>query len=136
MNFKIFCHINFWSLTIYSLLLIILIYIFKLNLDYNLYLNLQIFLEEFKASIKSWPLIFFLNGLIYIYIYVGANWSHMFKLHGKKAGPNIQSHIYRLHKKGLGPISHPRIREYPRMTSKGRDESCTPKRGKECLWKI
>ena len=67
---------------------------------------------------------------------VGANWSHMFKLHGKKAGPNIQSHIYRLHKKRLGPISRLRIREYPRTTSKGRDESCTPKRSKECLWRI
>ena len=51
----------------------------------------------------------------------------------ERAGPNIQSHTYRLPKKGLGPISSPRIREYPRMISKGRDESCTPKRGKECL---
>ena len=54
----------------------------------------------------------------------------------EKAESNIQSHMYRLHKKGLGPISSPRIREYPRTTSKGRDESCTPKRGKECLWRI
>ena len=51
----------------------------------------------------------------------------------EKAGPNIQSHMYRLHKKGPDPISSPRIREYPRTTSKKRDESCTPKRSKECL---
>ena len=51
----------------------------------------------------------------------------------EKAGSNIQSYMYRLPKKGLDPISNPRIREYPRTISKGRDESCTPKRGKECL---
>ena len=45
----------------------------------------------------------------------------------EKAGPNIQSHMYRLYKKGPGPIYSPRIREYPRMTSKGRDESCIQK---------
>ena len=49
------------------------------------------------------------------------------------ARPNIQSHMYRLHKKRLGPISSSKIREYPRTISKGKDESCTPKRGKECL---
>ena len=51
----------------------------------------------------------------------------------ERAGPNIQSHMYRLPKKELGPISSPRIREYLRTISKGRDESCTPKRGKECM---
>ena len=39
----------------------------------------------------------------------------------------------RLYKKGPGPISSPRIREYPRTTSKGGDESYTPRRSKECL---
>ena len=51
----------------------------------------------------------------------------------ERAGPNIQSHMYRLPKKGLGPISSLRIKEYPRTISKGRDESCTLKRGKEFL---
>ena len=51
----------------------------------------------------------------------------------EEAGPNIQSYMYRLYKKGLGPISSPRIREYPRTTSKGRDKSYTPRRSKECL---
>ena len=50
-----------------------------------------------------------------------------------KAGPNIQSHMCRLPKKELGPISSPRIREYLRTISIGRDQSCTPKRGKEFL---
>ena len=36
----------------------------------------------------------------------------------------------------LGPIPSPRIREYPRTTSEGRDESYTPKRGKEYLCKM
>ena len=30
-----------------------------------------------------------------------------------------------------GPIPSPKIREYPRMTSKGRDENYTLKRGKK-----
>ena len=51
----------------------------------------------------------------------------------ERAGPNIQSHMYRLPKKGLSPISSLRIKEYPRTISKGRDESCTLKRGKEFL---
>ena len=51
----------------------------------------------------------------------------------ERVGLNIQSHMYRLPKKGLDPISSPRIREYPRTINKGRDESCTLKRGKECL---
>ena len=46
----------------------------------------------------------------------------------ERARPNIQFHIYILYKKGLGPIPSPRIREYPRTTSKGRDESYTPKK--------
>ena len=54
----------------------------------------------------------------------------------EEARPNIQSHMYSQHKKGPGPISSLRIREYPRTTSKGRDESYTPRRGKECLWRI
>ena len=54
----------------------------------------------------------------------------------ERAGPNIQSYMYRLPKKGLGPISSPRIREYPRTTSEARDESYTPKRGKEYLRKM
>ena len=51
----------------------------------------------------------------------------------EEARPNIQSHMYSQHKKEPGPISSPRIRKYPRMTNKGRDESYTPRRGKECL---
>ena len=35
-----------------------------------------------------------------------------------------------------GPIPSPRIREYPRTTSKGRDENYTLKRGKEYLCRI
>ena len=35
--------------------------------------------------------------------------------------------------KGPGPISSPRIRKYPRMTSKRRDERWTSKRSKEYL---
>ena len=70
---------------------------------------------------------------IYIYIYCGGQLIPYVQIALEKARPNIQSHMYRLHKKGLGPISSPRIREYPRTTSIGRDESCTPKRGKECL---
>ena len=35
--------------------------------------------------------------------------------------------------KGLGPISSPRIRKYPRTTSKRRDERWTSKRSKEYL---
>ena len=34
------------------------------------------------------------------------------------------------------PIPSPRIREYPRTTSKGRDENYTPKKGKEYLCRI
>ena len=54
----------------------------------------------------------------------------------KRTRPNIQSYMYILHSKGLGPIPSPRIREYSRTTSKGRDESYTPKRGKEYLCRI
>ena len=35
-----------------------------------------------------------------------------------------------------GPIPSPKIREYPRTTSKGRDENYTLKRGKEYLCRI
>ena len=35
-----------------------------------------------------------------------------------------------------GPIPNPRIREYPRTTSKGRDENYTLKRGKKYLCRI
>ena len=35
-----------------------------------------------------------------------------------------------------GPIPSPKIREYPRTTSKGRDEKYTLKRGKEYLCRI
>ena len=54
----------------------------------------------------------------------------------ERARLNIQSHMYRLHQKGLGPIPSPRIREYLRTTSKGRDENYTLKRGKEQLCRI
>ena len=53
-----------------------------------------------------------------------------------KARPNIYSHMYRLHENGPGPIPSPKIREYPRTTSEGRNGSCTPKRSKECLRRI
>ena len=52
--------------------------------------------------------------------YCGASWYPVFKLHWRRSGP----------------ISSLRIREYPRTTNKGRDESYTPRRGKECLWRI
>ena len=35
-----------------------------------------------------------------------------------------------------GPILSPRIREYPKTTSKGRDENYTLKRGKQYLCRI
>ena len=35
-----------------------------------------------------------------------------------------------------GPIPSPRIRKYPRTTSKGRDKNYTLKRGKEYLCRI
>ena len=54
----------------------------------------------------------------------------------EEAWPNIYSHMYSLHKKGPGPISNPRLRQYPRPTSKRRDESYTPRRSKKCLWRI
>ena len=69
----------------------------------------------------------------YYLLFVGGQWIPYVQIALERAGPNIQSHMYRLYKKGLGPISSPRIREYPKTISKGRDESCTPKRGKECL---
>ena len=34
-----------------------------------------------------------------------------------------------------GPIPSPKIREYPRTTSKERNENCTLRRGKEYLWR-
>ena len=74
--------------------------------------------------------------LVFSKLYCGGQLIPYVQIALEKAEPNIQSHMYRLHKKGLGPISSPRIREYTRTTSKRRDESCTPKRGKECLWRI
>ena len=69
----------------------------------------------------------------YYLLFVGGQLIPYVQIALERAGPNIQSHMYRLYKKGLSLISSLRIREYPKTISKGRDESCTPKRGKECL---
>ena len=69
----------------------------------------------------------------YYLLFVGGQLIPYVQIALERAGLNIQSHMYRLYKKGLSLISSLRIREYPKTISKGRDESCTPKRGKECL---
>ena len=63
------------------------------------------------------------------------------KTRKKKERESKRLKKYNSKKEEFSTLSHstracPRIREYPRTTSKGRDESYTPKRGKEYLCRI
>ena len=70
-----------------------------------------------------WVYRFGFTTIIYIYIYYcGGQLIPCVQAALEEARPNIQSHMYNLRKKGPGPISNPRIREYPRTTSKRRDD--------------